>query len=392
MRAILALEDGRYFEGESFGATGTALGEVVFNTSMTGYQEVLTDPSYRGQMVAMTYPLIGNYGVNPVDQESAQPHVRGFIIEELSPLPSNWRSQATLEDFLKHWEIPGIQGVYTRALTKHLRQKGAMKCCLSSDPALSVEEVVERAKGGCGVVGMDFVKEVTAKEPYAWDPEETLSRKWTIIKGDGQGVVREADGEIYEALSPVRHRVVAYDFGIKFNILRQLRQAGFQVTVVPAATPAADVLALNPDGIFLSNGPGDPAALDYIHRIVKYLMGRKPIFGICLGHQLLSYAVGGKTFKLKFGHHGGNQPVKDLETGRVTITSQNHNFATDPDTLPSNVKVTHINLNDGTVEGMRHTDMPIFSVQYHPEAAPGPHDADYFFGEFSKLIEESRNA
>ena len=392
MRAILALEDGRYFEGESFGATGTSLGEVVFNTSMTGYQEVVTDPSYRGQMVAMTYPLIGNYGVNPVDQESAQPHVRGFIIEELSPLTSNWRSQGTLEDYLKHWDIPGIQGVDTRALTKHLRQKGAMKCCLSSDPSLSVEDVIERAKSGCGVVGMDFVKEVTAKEIYQWDPEDSLSRKWTIVKGDGKGVVRESDGEIYEALPPVRHRVVAYDFGIKFNILRQLRQAGFQVAVVPAATPAKEVLALNPDGIFLSNGPGDPAALDYIHRIVKDLMGRKPIFGICLGHQLLSYAVGGKTFKLKFGHHGGNQPVKDLETGRVAITSQNHNFATDPGTLPSNVKVTHINLNDGTVEGMRLTDMPVFSVQYHPEAAPGPHDADYFFGEFSKLIEESRKS
>ena len=391
MRAILALEDGRCFEGESFGATGTSLGEVVFNTSMTGYQEVLTDPSYRGQMVAMTYPLIGNYGVNPLDQESLQPHVRGFIIEELSPLTSNWRSQMGLGEYLASWNIPGIQGIDTRALTRHLREKGAMKCCLSSDPALSAPEVVELAKSGCGVVGMDFVKEVTAKSAFEWDPQDRLSRKWTILKGDGRGTVREEDGEIYEALAPVRHRVVAYDFGIKFNILRQLRQAGFQVTVVPAATPAADVLALNPDGIFLSNGPGDPAALDYIHAIVKDLMGRKPIFGICLGHQLLSYAFGGKTFKLKFGHHGGNQPVKDLETGRVAITSQNHNFATDPETLPSNVKVTHINLNDGTVEGMRHTEMPIFSVQYHPEAAPGPHDADYFFGAFSKLIEESRH-
>ena len=392
MRAILALEDGRFFEGESFGATGTSLGEVVFNTSMTGYQEVVTDPSYRGQMVAMTYPLIGNYGVNPLDQESLQPHVRGFIIEELSPLTSNWRAHMGLGEYLASWNILGIQGIDTRALTRHLREKGAMKCCLSSDPALSIADVVERAKGGCGVVGMDFVKEVTAKGPYEWDPEGTLSRKWTIIKGEGSGTVREEDGEIYETLPPVRHRVVAYDFGIKYNILRQLRQNGFQVTVVPAATPASEVLALNPDGIFLSNGPGDPAALGYIHTIVKDLMGRKPIFGICLGHQLLSYAFGGKTFKLKFGHHGGNQPVKDLETGRVAITSQNHNFSTDPDTLPSKIKITHINLNDGTVEGMRHTEMPIFSVQYHPEAAPGPHDADYFFGEFSKLIEESRNS
>ncbi|MEI8234096.1 MAG: glutamine-hydrolyzing carbamoyl-phosphate synthase small subunit [Verrucomicrobiota bacterium] len=392
MRAILALEDGRYFEGESFGATGTSVGEVVFNTSMTGYQEVVTDPSYRGQMVAMTYPLIGNYGVNPLDEESAQPHVRGFIVEELSPLSSSWRARSGLEAYLAHWKIPGIQGIDTRALTRHLREKGAMKCCLSSDPSLSVAEVVEQAKGGCGVVGMDFVKEVTTPKVYPWDPEDRLSRKWTIVKGDGHGTVREADGEIYEILPPVRHRIVAYDFGIKFNILRQLRQAGFQVTVVPAATSAEDALALNPDGIFLSNGPGDPAALDYIHHIVQGLMGRKPIFGICLGHQLLSYAFGGKTFKLKFGHHGGNQPVKDLETGKVAITSQNHNFACDPDTLPSNVKVTHVNLNDGTVEGMRHTEMPIFSVQYHPEAAPGPHDADYFFGEFSKLIEACRKA
>ena len=390
MRAILALEDGRYFEGESFGATGTTLGEVVFNTSMTGYQEVVTDPSYRGQMVAMTYPLIGNYGVNPVDQESAEPHVRGFIIEELSPLTSNWRSQSSLGDYLTQWGIPGIQGVDTRALTRHLREKGAMKCCLTSDPDLSVDQAVALAQGGTGVTGMDFVKEVTTPKVYPWDPQDALSRKWTIVKGDGQGVVREADGEIYEKLPPVKHRVVAYDFGIKHNILRQLRQAGFQVTVVPAATPAADALALNPDGIFLSNGPGDPAALDYIHTIVKGLMGRKPIFGICLGHQILSYAFGGKTFKLKFGHHGGNQPVKDLATGKVSITSQNHNYATDPDSLPSNVQVTHLNLNDNTVEGMRHTEMPIFSVQYHPEAAPGPHDADYFFSDFSKLIEESR--
>lgn len=390
MRAILALEDGRCFDGESFGATETSVGEVVFNTSMTGYQEVVTDPSYRGQMVAMTYPLIGNYGVNAVDRESSQPHVRGFIIEELSPVTSNWRSQMDFGDYLKHWKIPGIQGVDTRALTKHLREKGAMKCCISSDPSLSTDDLVALAKAGSGVVGMDFVKEVTTKAIYNWDPEDKLSRKWTIVKGDGTGVVRESDGEVYEVLPPVRYKVVAYDFGIKFNILRQLRQAGFQVTVVPAGTPAEETLALNPDGIFLSNGPGDPAALEYIHTIVKDLMGKKPIFGICLGHQLLSYAFGGKTYKLKFGHHGGNQPVQDLATGKVTITAQNHNFSIDPESLPANVKVTHVNLNDGTVEGMRHTEFPIFSVQYHPEAAPGPHDADYFFAEFSKLIDETR--
>lgn len=390
MRAILALEDGRCFDGEAFGATQTTVGEVVFNTSMTGYQEVVTDPSYRGQMVAMTYPLIGNYGVTPIDGESAQPHVRGFIIEELSPLASNWRSQSSLDDYLKAWKIPGIAGIDTRALTKHLREKGAMKACITSDSALTNEHAVLLARGGSGVVGMDFVKEVTTPSAYHWDPQGTLSRKWTLVKGDGRGVQRDANGEVFETLPPVAYQVVAYDFGIKLNILRQLRQAGFQVTVVPAGTSAEEVLALKPDGVFLSNGPGDPAALDYIHKAVKDLMGRKPVFGICLGHQLLSYAFGGKTFKLKFGHHGGNQPVKDLLTGKVAITSQNHNFATDPDSLPSSIEVTHLNLNDNTVEGMRHKELPVFSVQYHPEAAPGPHDAGYFFGEFRKLIEEHK--
>jgi carbamoyl-phosphate synthase small subunit len=392
MRAILALEDGRWFEGESFGATGTTVGEIVFNTSMTGYQEVVTDPSYQGQIVAMTYPLIGNYGVNPTDQESAQPHVRGFIIEELSPITSNWRSQMSLGDYLKKWKVLGIQGIDTRRLTKHLREKGAMKACLSTDPAMTAEEVVKHAVAGTGVEGMDFVREVTTREIYEWDPTDVLSRKWTIVKGDGTGVERDENGEVYEKLPPVKHRLVAYDFGIKHNILRQLRQEGFKVIVVPATTTPEEVFSLDPDGVFLSNGPGDPGALDYIHETVRGLMAmKKPIFGICLGHQLLSYAFGGKTFKLKFGHHGGNQPVKDLETGRVTITSQNHGFAVDPKTLPDNVKVTHINLNDQTVEGMRHKELPIFSVQYHPEAAPGPHDANYFFSEFSKLIDETKN-
>ncbi len=390
MRAILALEDGRVFEGESFGATGTTTGEIVFNTSMTGYQEVITDPSYQGQMVAMTCPLIGNYGVNPLDQESAQPHVRAFIIEELSPVTSNWRSKMSLPDYLKQWKIPGIQGIDTRALTRHLREKGAMKACLTSDPAISQQEAIKLAAVGGGVAGVDFVKEVTTRQVYEWDPEDRLSRKWTIVKGDGQGMTRDVNGEVYEELPPIRHRVVAFDYGVKFNILRQLRQEGFKVIVVPATTTAQEVLALNPDGVFLSNGPGDPGALDYIHKEVKALIGKKPIFGICLGHQILSYAYGGKTFKLKFGHHGGNQPVKDLNTGRVTITSQNHGFAVDPATLPPSVEVTHVNLNDQTVEGMRHREHPVFSVQYHPEAAPGPHDANYFFAEFSKLIDETK--
>jgi carbamoyl-phosphate synthase small subunit len=389
MRAILALEDGRCFEGESFGATGTTVGEVCFNTSMTGYQEVLTDPSYRGQIVAMTYPLIGNYGVNALDQESAAPQVRGFVIEELSAVASNWRSEMPLDGYLVSAGIPGIQGIDTRALTRHLREQGAMKGCLTTEN-LSVEEAVRRAVEGEGVIGMDYVREVTTQTAYDWDPEDRLSRQWTIVKGSGAAEVEAGDhGEVFEKLPPVKRRIVAYDFGIKHNILRNLRQQGFKVRVVPATTSAEEVLAMDPDGIFLSNGPGDPAALGYTHEALRKLIGKKPIFGICLGHQILGFAYGGKTFKLKFGHRGGNQPVKDLKSGRVAITSQNHGFAVDPESLPSNVEVTHINLNDGTVEGMRHLDFPVFSVQYHPEAAPGPHDANYFFKEFHNLIDSA---
>jgi carbamoyl-phosphate synthase small subunit len=389
-RAILALEDGRHFEGDSFGSTGTTVGEICFNTSMTGYQEVLTDPSYCGQIVAMTYPLIGNYGVNELDQESTRPHVRGFVIEELSALDSNWRSAGSLDDYLKKWKVPGVQGIDTRALTKHLRERGAMKACLTTE-AMTPEEAVKRAIKGQGVVGMDYVREVTTPTAYQWDPEDKKSRVWTIVKG-GQGaeVEIDPDGQVFQKLPPAKHSIVAYDFGIKHNILRMLRQEGFKVSVVPATTKAEEVLAMNPDGIFLSNGPGDPGALDYIHETMRGLIGKKPIFGICLGHQILSHAFGGKTFKLKFGHRGGNQPVKDLRSGKVAITSQNHGFAVDPDSLPANVEVTHVNLNDNTVEGMRHTELPVFSVQYHPEASPGPHDAGYFFKDFAKLIEESR--
>ena len=381
MRAILALEDGRIFEGESFGASGTRVGEVCFNTSMTGYQEVLTDPSYRGQIVAMTYPLIGNYGTNALDQESREPHVRGFVIEELSHVPSNWRSEASLEEYLQRWEIPGVQGIDTRALTRHLRERGAMKACLTSE-ALSEKEAIEQAIEGQGVIGMDYVREVSTAAAYQWDPDDELSTDWSVASGNADEVIRQA-------LPPVRYRVVAYDYGIKENILRRLRQNGFGVTVVPATTTAEEVLALNPDGIFLSNGPGDPSAVPYAHESLRGLLGKKPIFGICLGHQILGFAVGGKTFKLKFGHRGGNQPVKDLRTGKVAITSQNHGFAVDADSLPAEMEVTHINLNDGTVEGMRHRELPVFSVQYHPEAAPGPHDASYFFSQFAELIEQS---
>jgi carbamoyl-phosphate synthase small subunit len=387
-KALLALEDGRVFEGTAFGAEATHTGEICFNTSMTGYQEVLTDPSYRGQIVTMTYTQIGNYGVNPLDFESDRPQVRGFVIEELCNVPSNWRSTQDLSSWLKEWNIPGIQGIDTRALTKHLRTRGAMRAVITSE-VLNHEEAVKLAASSAPMEGSDFVKEVTTPKPYLWDPEDKESGDWDI-PSPSQNREPGPDGIVRHPLKPAKHHIVAYDFGVKRNILRRLRQAGFRVDVVPATTSAKDVLAKNPDGVFLSNGPGDPAALDYIHKEVKQLIGVKPIFAICLGHQILGHAYGGKTFKLKFGHRGGNQPVKDLRNGQVAITSQNHGFAIDPSSLPSNVEVTHINLNDGTVEGMRHREAPILSVQYHPEAAPGPNDAKYFFAEFAAMIEKGR--
>jgi len=376
MKAILALEDGRTFEGEAFGYTGTTTGEVCFNTSMTGYQEIITDPSYRGQIVTMTYPLIGNYGVNPEDAESSGPHVRGLVIGELSPIASNWRSRQSLPDYFAEHKIIGIEGVDTRALTKHLRSAGAMRSCISTE--LSAEEAVQAAKDASPMAGSDFVKEVSIESTTIWDGE---SRLWTIPNpSTGQ------EGNYFE-LPPVKYNIVAYDFGIKRNILRMLRQAGFEVTLVNSRTSAEEVLAMKPDGVFLSNGPGDPAALGYIHDEVKKLLGKTPMFGICLGHQILTHAFGGTTFKLKFGHRGGNQPVKDLRSGKVAITAQNHGFASDADSLPDTVEITHVNLNDQTIEGFRHTEFPAFSVQYHPEAAPGPNDATYFFSEFAELIE-----
>ncbi|HEY5704486.1 MAG TPA: glutamine-hydrolyzing carbamoyl-phosphate synthase small subunit [Terrimicrobiaceae bacterium] len=389
MDAILALEDGTIFRGTSFGAAQTQAGEVCFNTSMTGYQEVLTDPSYRGQIVAMTYPLVGNYGVNLIDVESAAPQVRGFVIEELSSLASNWRSQGSLDEYLLEHGIPGIQGIDTRALTRRLRRSGAMRACIAVGDA-SDEEAVSLAKA-VPYEGVDFVQEVTTRTAYDWDTENRLSRKWVLSRSDlPPDLSADEAGNRFEELPPASHRIVAYDFGLKRNILRSLRRNGFAVRVVPASMPAAEVLAMNPEGIFLSNGPGDPAALNYAHEAVRGLIEKRPLFGICLGHQILALALGGKTFKLKFGHRGANQPVKDLRTGKVAITSQNHGYAVDPDSLPENVEVTHINLNDGTVAGLRHKMLPAFSVQYHPEASPGPHDASYFFAEFAKEVEAAK--
>ncbi|MFC7336350.1 glutamine-hydrolyzing carbamoyl-phosphate synthase small subunit [Haloferula chungangensis] len=379
MKAILALEDGRLFEGRAFGSSGTTTGEICFNTSMTGYQEIITDPSYRGQIVTMTYPQIGNYGVTPEDAESSCPHVRGLVIGELSPVASNYRSRQTLADYFAEHHIIGIEHIDTRALTKHLRSLGAMRACISTE--LSAEEAIEAAKDSAPMEGSDFVKEVSTTESYTWDQD---SRRFTLPNV----VTEQADNWL--PLPPVKHRIVAYDFGIKYNILRRLRQAGFEVEVVPSTTSAADVLAKKPDGVFLSNGPGDPAALGYIHEEVKQLVGKTPIFGICLGNQILGHVFGGSTYKLKFGHRGGNQPVKDLRSGKISITSQNHGFAVDGTKLPDSIEVTHINLNDQTVEGIRHKEHPIFSVQYHPEAAPGPNDATYFFDEFSALIDSTK--
>jgi carbamoyl-phosphate synthase small subunit len=387
--ALLALEDGSVWRGQSFGAPMTANGEVCFNTSMTGYQEILTDASYRGQIVTMTYPLIGNTGINAVDIEAKTPHVAGLVVRELSPVVSSWRSEESLDAYLKRYNIPGLTGIDTRSLTLRLRTQGSLRGVMTSEN-ISDAAAVDLAKKW-SYLERDFVKEVTTPTAYDWDPDSTLSRKWTLIQGKRPAGAPPLTGEDYYApLPPVKHRIVAFDFGLKTNILRRLRQHGFGVRVVPATTSADEALAGNPDGIFLSNGPGDPAVIDYAHKTVRGLIGKKPIFGICLGHQILGYALGGRTYKLKFGHRGGNQPVKDLTTGRISITSQNHGFAVDPQSLPdAEVETTQINLNDQTSEGLRHRKEPVFSVQYHPEAAPGPHDADYFFREFSNMIDRS---
>lgn len=360
--ALLALEDGRTFRGISWAAEGETCGEIVFNTSMTGYQEVLTDPSYAGQIVCMTYPLIGNYGVNEADAESSRPWVEGFVVREASRITSNWRAEESLQSYLKRWNIVAIEGIDTRALVRHIRDKGAMRACLST-VELDEAKLVEKARQSPPMENRELASVVTTKEPYD-----------------------------FPAIGEERFHVVCYDFGVKRNSLRELAGLGVRTTVVPASTPAADALALHPDGIFLSNGPGDPASMNReVEEIRELLKAQVPMFGICFGHQLLGRAFGGKTFKLVFGHRGGNQPVKEVSGKGVEITSHNHGFAVNAASLPAEVEVTHVNLNDQCVEGMRHRTLPVISVQYHPEAAPGPHDAEHHFRRFVELMAQAQD-
>jgi carbamoyl-phosphate synthase small subunit len=370
-KAILALADGLVFEGKSFGAEGETAGEIVFNTSMTGYQEILTDPSYKGQIVTMTYTQMGNYGVNDEDVESSRPYAEGFIVKEHLDFPSNWRSKKSLHQYLSENGIVGIQGIDTRALTRHLRDFGAQPGVISTkdtDP----ERLVGKAKKLPKMTGLDLAKDVTCKKSYAWDEGD-----WDLEKG-------------YARKGTSRYKVVAYDYGIKRNILRLLTSAGCDVTVVPATMPAEEIIKMNPDGVFLSNGPGDPEPVTYAIENIKKLLGKKPIFGICLGQQLLGLALGGKTYKLKFGHHGGNQPIMDLTTRKVEIAAENHGFAVDMETVKDHVVMTHMNLNDKTCEGFQHKTLPAFSVQYHPEASPGPHDSRYLFQRFIDMMEKHK--
>jgi carbamoyl-phosphate synthase small subunit len=378
MKALLALEDGKVFTGRSFTGPCHGLGEVVFNTSMSGYQEILTDPSYCGQMVTMTYPLIGNYGINDEDVESGRIQVNALLVKEYQEFPSNWRTRRTLADYLREAGVPGIEAVDTRALTRHIRLQGAMKAALSTQE-LDPDALVEMAREGPGMVGLDLVREVTCREPFLWE------------NGRPQPVAGGLAGFQWPE-RPGSFRVVAMDFGIKWNILRCLEGRSCTVLVVPAATSAETINKLEPDGLFLSNGPGDPAAVTYGVETIRDQLGVRPTFGICLGHQLIGLALGGETFKLKFGHRGANQPVKDLATGRVEITSQNHGFCVDMGSLRrADVELSHINLNDNTLEGLVHKKMPLFSVQYHPEASPGPHDAAYLFDRFLTMMDKGRS-
>jgi carbamoyl-phosphate synthase small subunit len=377
--ATLALEDGSVFRGVAFGAEATIAGECVFNTSMTGYQEILTDPSYFGQIVTMTASQIGNYGINDEDAEAASPKASGFVVRELSPVVSNWRSKRSLGDYLMENGIPGISEVDTRALTKKLRVDGAMKSCLSTLP-IAEAEAVALARGWKDMAGADYVKDVTCREPFVWREDDPANFNAPYVPvGTNFGAARTPGRKF---------RVAAFDYGAKRSIYRKLVRHGFEVHVFPAGATAAQVDEHRPDCVFLSNGPGDPAALGYLHKTVADLIRRYPVFGICLGHQMITHALGGTTFKLKFGHRGGNQPVKNVETDKVSITAQNHGFATDPESVrKGGAVVTEINLNDGTVEGLRHTQLPVFCVQYHPEAAPGPSDADPLFVDFYRMVE-----
>jgi carbamoyl-phosphate synthase small subunit len=387
LTAILVLADGAVYRGRAFGAATTVVGEVVFNTSLTGYQEVITDPSYRGQMVCMTVPHVGNTGVNSEDLESDRPQITAFIVREVSPVVSNWRANESLPDYLRRHGIPGISEVDTRALTRRLRDEGVVHAALCTDGSRSEAELLEMARAWQGLDGRDLVQEVTCHEPYHWVDGTRV--EWTpVAAGHRRPLNETAAGEARAARSQAP-LVVAYDFGIKHNILRRLTSQGLRVTVVPANTPAAETLALRPDGIFLSNGPGDPAGVPYAAEAVSELLEAGiPTFGICLGHQIIGLALGGSTYKLKFGHHGSNQPVSDADAVNVQITAQNHNYAVQEEGLPPNVQITHRNLNDGTVEGLRLIDRPVFCVQYHPEASPGPHDADLLFARFAALVKE----